>query len=117
MEQVMVSKQIEGYKIYSHTDRSVVLWHEDDDVMPTFHALGIEQSFNAIRKWYDGEWFQLTGVSEKAEGVTGDDCEQSDSFLSVHVDQRSYGEDGDGYQGEVYFEFEKGKFLVTHFVQ
>lgn len=76
--------------------------------------MDIEKAIKAITEWYKGESFSIFGVTE--EPIIEDaNFEQSDDFISVVGFQHSMGDSGDSFQGNVYFEYEKGKYIATSF--
>ena len=75
----------------------------------------VATALEAIKDWYGGEsWFQIGEITDTATGSV-DDFDQSDKFLSVRGDQRQVGMEGDSFEGEIYFEYEAGKFIKTYF--
>lgn len=74
----------------------------------------IEKAFKAIAEWYEGDAFQVIGITTEIEGDC-EDLDQSEHFMSVSGWQSGPGFIGDDYHGEVYFEFEKGKYIHTEF--
>lgn len=74
----------------------------------------IETALNAIKDWYEGEGFQIGEITDAAKGST-EDFDQSEVFLSVRGEQRPVGIEGDSFQGEIYFEYENGKYIKTYF--
>ncbi len=74
----------------------------------------VETALKAIEKWYDGDSFQIGKITTEPQGDS-DDFEQSETFLSVVGYQHSVGTEGDSFQGSIYFEYEQGKFIATHF--
>ena len=77
--------------------------------------LTIATALEAIKDWYGDEWgFEIVGITDTAEGNV-DDFDQSEKFLSVRGKQWQVDMEGDCFQGEIYFEYEAGKFIKTYF--
>lgn len=74
----------------------------------------VETALKAIEEWYDGESFEIGKITTEPKG-DADDFEQSKHFLSVKGFQHSVGTEGDSFTGSIYFEYEKGKYISTHF--
>ena len=76
--------------------------------------MDIETAFKEIDKWHDGESYSIVGLTSKPVG-SSELFEQSDVFISVVGCQYSIGDSGDSFEGEIYFEYEAGKFIKTVF--
>lgn len=76
--------------------------------------MDIEVALNAIKEWYEGESFHIDGITTEHIGDS-DDFDQHKDFISVKGYQNSVGEDGDSFEGRIFFEFEKGKYIATSF--
>jgi len=74
----------------------------------------VATALEAIKDWYGDEGFQIGEITDTAVGSV-DDFDQSDKFLSVRGEQRQASMEGDSFQGEIYFEYEAGKFIKTYF--
>lgn len=74
----------------------------------------VEEAVSAILEWYEGDDFVINGITETTEGSAAD-FDQSEHFISVVGFQNSVGWGEDSFEGRVYFEFEKGKFISTSF--
>ena len=74
----------------------------------------IEKAISAIKEWYDSEGFEIGGITETPKGSSVD-FDQSEAFISVVGYRHSIGMDGDSFHGQVFFEYEKGKFISTSF--
>jgi hypothetical protein len=73
----------------------------------------IEKAIKAIEDWYEGGSFSIGRITTDPKG-SADDFDQSKHFLSV-VGYQNSGYIEDDYNGSIYFEYEKGKFISTSF--
>lgn len=85
----------------------------DKPIMNEYFSVVIDNVFNAIKEWYDGESYYIVGTTDSHHGRK-EDWDQSERFLNVYGTQQD-GVSGDDYHGDVWFEYAESKFIHTKF--
>lgn len=76
--------------------------------------MSVEEIFEKIHEWYGGDSYWILGHTTKPKGVDGSDLfDQMKPFLSITGYQYSVGDTGDSFEGVIYFEYKKGKYIST----